>query len=344
MHKSKMSLYRGRLFSFLALVLARRASSASSVCTPAAASGSSASSSTPWAFSATVNDTAPSCASSRGACNDLGNAPKMCEHDPASVYIAVQRGQAECLVAKAPQCAIPMRDFVSLDYDFAVQQCNGIWAAPLWMTPDTWQWGPGSGEIDSEEMCTRDAIHLNFAGGGHQVELNTSRFNIDGTAGHITVRKDTDGIVTIAACSREEARRRMLDNGGDDDDDGGAYQCPLPIYRDCADCQSGDKTFGCWCNPNTNPPNIYGSGGCAPAGHGDCMWTLVSDIWNGVRGDGGYQGCMTAVPTIGLPAGKPNLNSDCKFSVEKITVRGGGVGGKIRWGRDSPPSCDALTV
>ena len=53
---------------------------------------------------------------------------------------------------------------------------------------------------------------------------------------------------------------------------------------------------------------------------------------------------MTAVPSIGLPAGKPNLQSDCKFSVEAITVRGGGIGGKIRWGGNSPASCDALTV
>jgi hypothetical protein len=318
-----------RLFPTLLLILLiLLPSSGSSVCHPAKASPS-------WAFSATVNDTAPSCASSHGACNDIGNAPLMCAADPASVYIAVQRGKAECLVAKAPQCKIPMHDFISLDYDFAVQSCNGIWAAPLWMTPDTWQWGPGSGEIDSEEMCTRDAIHLNFAGGGHQVRLNTSRFNIDGSTGHITVRKDEDGIVTIAACSQEEARRK--------NQNGGEYQCPAPVYADCAECLSGGS-YGCWCNPNTNPPNIYGSGGCAPAGHGDCMWTLVSDIWNGVRGDGGYQGCMTAVPAIGLPAGKPNLNSDCKFSVEKITLRGGGVGGKLQWGGDSPSSCDVLTV
>ena len=265
----------------------------------------------------------------------MGNAPTMCEGDPASVYIAVQRGRAECLVAKAPQCKIPMHDFVSMDYNFAIEKCNGIWGAPLWMTPDTWQWGPGSGEIDSEEFCTRDSVHLNFAGGGHQVRLNTSRFNIDGAVGHVTVRKDKDGIVTISACERSTSS--VIDEIRH-------YQCPSPVYTSCADCLSQFQDFGCWCNDKTSPPNIYGSGGCAPVGHGDCLWTLVSDIWNGVGGDGGYHGCMTAVPSIGLPAGKPNLLSDCRFSVTNITLRGGGPGGKLQWGGNSPASCNVLTV
>jgi hypothetical protein len=62
-----------------------------------------------------------------------------------------------------------MHDFQSLDYDFDIDGCNGVWAAPLWMTPDTWQWDAGSGEIDSLEFCARDGVYMNFAGGGHQV-------------------------------------------------------------------------------------------------------------------------------------------------------------------------------
>ena len=74
------------------------------------------------------------------------------------------------------------------------------------------------------------------------------------------------------------------------------------------------------------------------------MWTLVSDIWNGVSGDAGYAGCMTAVPSIGLEEGKPNLSSDCAFSVERIVLRGGGLNGTLQWGAGSPTSCAVLTT
>jgi len=256
----------------------------------------------------------------------MGNVPTGCVNDISSVRIEVRTGAAECLVAHADTCKIPMHDFTSLDYDFHVASCNGIWAAPLWMTPDTWQWGAGSGEIDSMEMCPRDAIALNFAGGGHQVKTG---WNIDDSEGHVTVRKDERGIVTIAICTFAEASQ----HGG---------QCAAPAYANCAECLNGANKYACWCNEGTNPPNIYGSGGCQNGGN--CMWTLVSDIWNGVRGDAGYAACMNAVGNIGLGARVPNLKSKCAFSVEKVRLRGGGAGGKLQFGAGSPSYCSALTV
>eukprot|EP00947_MAST-08B_sp_MAST-8B-sp1_P004611 g4611.t1 len=145
-------------------------------------------------------------------------------------------------MATAKQCKIPMHDFTRLDYDLSVSGCNGIWAAPLWLTPDKWQWGPGSGEIDSTEFCSRDSIHLNFAGGGHQVALPKAGFSIDDTSLHITIRKDSAGIVTTAACTPATARH----NGG---------QCGAPRYSDCADCLRGGQvnasayaSYACWCS------------------------------------------------------------------------------------------------
>ncbi len=270
-----------------------------------------------------------SCSSSAGATNDLGNEPYHCSGQLNSVFINVTRGEAECLVAKASACKIPMHDFISLDYDFHIDSCMGIWAAPLWMTPDKWQWGPGSGEIDSEEFCSRDSIHLNFAGGGAQKKLDPEMFSIDDASGHVTVRKDDAGIVTISACTLQEAYA----NG---------EQCHKPNYTDCSSCLQSSNQYGCWCNENSD--NIYGSGGCAKSGGGDCEWTLVSDIWNGVSGDSGYQGCMTAVPSINLPAGQPNLESKCSFSVERITLRGGGENASLRWGAGSPIQCAELTT
>lgn len=186
-----------------------------------------------------------SCISSAGGVNDLGNIPSQCEGDPTSVRIQITPGKAECLVAESYNCKIPMHDFIALDYDFDVDSCMGIWAAPLWMTPDTWQWGGGSGEIDSLEFCARDAIHMNFAGGGHQVELNPAQFNIDSSSGHVTVRKDEEGIITVVTCSHEDI--------SDDD------QCNAPMYSDCDDCMNEGNDYACWCNA---PDNIYGSGGC----------------------------------------------------------------------------------
>lgn len=219
-----------------------------------------------------------------------------------------------------------MHDFVSLDYDFHLEGCMGIWAAPLWMTPDTWQWDAGSGEIDSSEFCARDAFHMNFAGGGHQVEAGG--VSLDQADGHVTVRKDAAGMVTVAACAL----------GGEAAHGG---QCAPPDYGgDCDQCEWGENnTFACWCNAGSG--NIYGSGGCAEGT--DCQWTLVSDVWNGVSGDAGYQGCMTEVPSIGLAAGTPNLASACKLSIENVTVLGGGDGGSLQWGAGSPDYCGVFT-
>lgn len=51
----------------------------------------------------------------------MGNLPVPCKGDAASLRLAITRGKAECLVAKAFACKIPIKDFVSLDYDFAVK-------------------------------------------------------------------------------------------------------------------------------------------------------------------------------------------------------------------------------
>jgi len=92
-------------------------------------------------------DTSPgisySCTSSGGGVNDLNSNPMGCAGDETGVYIEVTPSLgAECLQAHS-ECKIPMQNFTSMDYDFSVESCLGVWAAPLWMTPDTWQWGGG---------------------------------------------------------------------------------------------------------------------------------------------------------------------------------------------------------
>lgn len=289
---------------------------ATSLCTP------SPSTSTSWPFSAAPGSSY-SCSSSNGGVNDLGgNAPTHCAADLSSVYMSVTAGSAECLQARAFDCKILMRNFTSLDYVASLESCGGTWTAPLWMTPDTWQWGAGSGEVDSLEACPRSGLFMNFAGGGSQ--LPVAGVTLDKVEGlHVTVRKDDEGIVTIATCRQED---ELVDG-----------QCGKPSYDGCDDCLSNGE-FACWCN---GEDNIYSSGGCTSGT--DCLWTLVSDIWNGVDGDEGYMGCMVEVPELGLEAGKPNLASKCAVSVENIVVRGEG-GGAIQWGEGSSEACSALTL
>ena len=252
----------------------------------------------------------------------MGNAPTHCEGDLSSVYMALNRGQAECLSAKAFDCKIPMRNFTSMDYDVNLESCQGAWAAPLWLTPDTWQWDSGSGEIDSLEACPRTNLYMNFAGGGNQVQTGESFTLTDTSDAHVTVRKDIDGIVSIVTCNSGA----LVDG-----------QCAAAQYQGCDDCMQSNK-FACWCN---GTDNIYGSGGCTDGT--DCLWTLVADIWNGVDGDAGYHGCMVEVPELGLEAGKPNLSSKCTVSVENIVLRGQG-GGALKFGAGSPEACAALTL
>lgn len=56
-------------------------------------------------------------------------------------------------------------------------------------------------------------------------------------------------------------------------------------------------------------PNIYGSNGCTK---GDCVFTFISDIWNGNSGDSGYQGCAH---------GHPHLDAACGFSIRNIRLQ-----------------------
>ena len=227
-----------------------------------------------------------------------------------------------------------MRNFLSLDYEFnTVNDCRGLWAAPLWMIPNLWQYGPGSGEIDSLESCPRNRMYMNFAGGGHQVKLKHNLMmpmNL-----HVTVRKDHAGIVTVATCVPTGKR---------------SYQCPKPQYSNCKECLNKLNNYACYCDINADKTNktryqkhIYSSGGCVNGG--DCIWYLVSDVWNGVDGDDGYYGCMTEVPSLGLGAAKPHMNSTCSMSVQRIFIRGtGGENGTIKLTETSPEKCKSLIL
>jgi len=124
------------------------------------------------------------------------NAPKMCDGDPTSIALSVTKAP-ECIYSTTGSCRFSMYDFEQLDATIDMQDCLGTWAAPFWMTPDHWEGGGTSGEVDMVEMCPMTKVCANFAAGGHQVcyDYNPNNFH-----GHVTMWKDPSGRVSVKIC------------------------------------------------------------------------------------------------------------------------------------------------
>jgi len=196
----------------------------------------------------------------------------MCEGDPTSVVIQ-GNGGPQCLSAHSA-CNFHMGNIFQLDFDVSILGCAGTWAAPLWMTPDEWGTdGPSSGEIDMLEMCPTDALYSNFAGGGTQKKWSSA--DVNNFHGHTTMWKRADEYgeqgISVTTCISAD----MIDGA-----------CP----------EVGAAFL----------PNIYDQHGCHD---GNCMYHLISDIWNGNDGDGGYQYCAS---------GQSHSSGGCSLSISNI--------------------------
>lgn len=184
------------------------------------------------------------------------NAGHMCSGDPTSIVMHTH-GDTSCLGTHMPDCRFNMHHLQQLDFDLRMVNCGGTWAAPLWLTPDYWEGGGSSGEIDMVENCPVEAISSNFAGAepplGYQKQWKIADPN--GFSGHVTMW-NSNGDITVKLCSNAEKKG----NGGHCTGNGAAFY-----------------------------PNVYKANGCSD-GH-NCMFEFVSDIWNGVEGDDGFVGC-----------------------------------------------------
>eukprot|EP00854_Cymbomonas_tetramitiformis_P015634 gene15634-18539_t len=121
----------------------------------------------------------------------------MCEGDPSSVVMRVSVAPV-CMWTSSSDCRFDMHDFQQLDATLDMANCKGTWSAPLWMTPDHWSGGGASGEVDMVEQCPAESLCSNFAGGGKQKCF--SRFTPDNFHGHVTMRKEATGRVTVSIC------------------------------------------------------------------------------------------------------------------------------------------------
>lgn len=224
-----------------------------------------------WVWSTGANHDYPSCSMPR-----LVNNAQMCEGDPTSIVLQAS-GAAECLASKMDDCAFSMYDLETLDFEVQMINCKGTWAAPLWMSPNHWEGGGDSGEVDMLENCPSNLVRSNFAGGGDQVEWTD---NGDDFTAHVSMLKQSDGdgvkSIHVKACQYSE-----LKGDGTCPESGAAY------LRD-----------------------IYGKYGCS---RGDCTYHMISDLWNGVDGDGGWIGCTDRVT---------NYGSECQYSISNIRTKG----------------------
>jgi len=229
-----------------------------------------------WVWS-TYAVPSPSCTSPA-----VVNNAQMCEGDLTSVVLQ-GNGQAQCLAATMSECKFDMHSFEKLNFDINMIGCGGTWAAPLWMTPDYWNGGGASGEIDMLENCPSDSLHSNFAGGGTPKTWTFADPN--SFSGHVTVWKKSTGDIYVSVCSSSD-----LTSEG---------QCHI----------SGAATY----------QNIYNSNGCK---NGDCTFKFVSDIWNGYDGDGGWSycasgsvhtssGCKTSITNMKIEATSGTFTGKC---------------------------------
>merc|ERR1712224_115787 len=81
-------------------------------------------------------------------------------------------GKSGCFEWKAPSCSMDLRRVRMMSFDVDAADCEGTWAAPLWMSPTPWQFpSETSGEVDFIEMCPVNSIYSNFATGGTQFRI-----------------------------------------------------------------------------------------------------------------------------------------------------------------------------
>lgn len=224
----------------------------------------------------------PSCTSP-----PVQNWGKMCSNDPTSVVIE-NYGKPSCLRTAMTDCKMSMHEVKQIDADVRMSLCGSTWAAPFWLTPDHWAGGGSSGELDLVELCPAGDVWTNFAGAEPPIGFQSKWSVADSNyfAGHVTMWKHWDngkGSVTAKVCDEAERDRY----GGHCSGEGAAYY-----------------------------PSVYESNGCSN-GH-NCMFTMVSDIWNGYEGDAGFAACS---------AGKPQTEH-CRTSIRNIRIKGPKFSGK----------------
>jgi hypothetical protein len=128
------------------------------------------------------------------------------EVDETSVFfdMSALTSKGGCFVWEAASCGTDLTKVSKIEFDFDFSGCGDVWAAPLWITPETWI-SPGgtSGEIDFIEMCPVGAASTNFGAGGQYGETQMSWGAGSGANGpkHYTLTLDDSGNLKTTVCN-----------------------------------------------------------------------------------------------------------------------------------------------
>ncbi len=104
------------------------------------------------------------------------------------------------------ECRFDVEALDTLEFDVAVENCESVWAAPLWLEPEVRRGGALSGEIDLVENCPAGAFWANFAGKApflHQGQLRGFR---GAEPKHIKMkyRRDLDTMIVFEGTGVDE--------------------------------------------------------------------------------------------------------------------------------------------
>lgn len=109
-----------------------------------------------------------------------------------------------CFVWSTWGCGTDMTRVSKIEFDFDFAQCQDIWTAPLWITPEVWL-DPGgtSGEIDFLEMCPVGSVATNFGAGGQPGESQLQWGSGAGPNGpkHMSMTFDRSGNLRSTICN-----------------------------------------------------------------------------------------------------------------------------------------------
>ena len=182
-------------------------------------------------------------------------------------------------------CEFKQKDLVALQASLQSSGCDGLWAAPLWITPQAQSWKPPqskTGEIDVfERGCYKDDGYL-LSFGGETTNVLEDAWKQKGKHGTATA---------LTAYMTFDRKKDNID----------VYLCPLksnPI-------EVGPEAAGC--TKTMNHAGYYRDT-AGETHNGEDYLQLVSDVWNGCEN---------------LDCGqKPKLtSSECNFSVSNIKLQ-----------------------
>jgi len=221
--------------------------------------------------------------SCNGSYNDEGFS--QCQGDPTSISLDMShvRQKDNCFAYNTSQ-KLPFKpsQIRELSFDAQWDQCGDIWAAPIWLTPSSWEINQGqSGEIDFIETCRSN---------------------------------DNYGIKTAIMCDQhlERDNKCYEPNWGNGQSSNGAKHFIGQIDHNSGDwtmhkCDNLNETNVANCQLISRYPRfLFTNNGSKK----NMDFHFVSDLWGGDGGDGGFDNC-----------GNPNKpDTTCKYTIANIKL------------------------